>query len=480
MKKQTRKEFLKTSALASLGLSSAVITGRDNKFQGKLQKANGEAKNIIFMVSDGMSSGTLALADLVKQRQYGQETHWVSLYNSRKRKYHRSLMDMASLNSPVTDSAAAASSWGCGQRVNNGAINMSPSGDKYKPIAKIFRDAGKRTGLVTTTRITHATPAGFSANVPDRGMEDTIAMQYLEREYDLLMGGGARHFESSSREDDKDLFAGFRAKGYEVIRKKSELSIAPQEKLLGIFADSHLPYTIDRKNDSKLNSTVPTIAEMTETALERLDYSSNGFLLQVEGGRVDHGAHGNDAAALIYDQIEFDEAVGVALDYISGRDDTLLIITTDHGNANPGVNGVGDRYTEAGSKLDKIQRFRRTNDWILSGLDKNSSINNIRERVEAAVNLGITKQQAQMLHKSLNGNLTTVYEAKSNPDAVLGSILANYLSINWLGTVHTSDYVELAVLGPGIERMDSFTRNTELFDMMVALAGVEEYTAGTD
>ncbi|MDR8391417.1 alkaline phosphatase [Aliifodinibius sp. S!AR15-10] len=475
----SRKEFLRNSALASLGLAPTITAaGTPRHWLQRLKGKQGRAKNIIFMVSDGMSSGTLALADLVKQRQFGQQTSWLSLYDSTGRKYHRGLMDMASLDSPVTDSAAAASSWGGGKRINNGAINMSPDGRKYKPIAEIFRDAGKKTGLVTTTRITHATPAGFASNVPDRNMEDTIAMQYLERGYDLLMGGGARHFEKESREDGKDLFAGFRAKGYSIVSEKSQLQSAGKDKLLGIFSDSHLPYTIDRKNDSDLNASVPTIAEMTKVALNRLDGLSNGFLLQVEGGRVDHGAHGNDAAALIYDQIEFDEAVKVALDYTAGRDDTLLIITTDHGNANPAVNGAGDRYSDSGAMLDNIQQFRHTNEWILSELDQNSTNSEILDRVEEATDIGITKKQAQMIRKSMNGTLTTVYEAKDSPKAVLGSVLANYLSINWLGTVHTSDYVELAALGPGIEEMDAFTRNTELFDMMVTLAGVTEYAAG--
>lgn len=473
----SRKEFLKQSALASLAFAPTVVTERSHKLR-KTTENQGEAKNIIFMVSDGMSSGTLTLADLVSRRQYGRETNWVKLYNSTDVEYHRGLMDMASLDSPVTDSAAAASSWGVGKRINNGVINMSPDGRKYKPIGQIFADAGKKTGLVTTTRMTHATPAGFAANVPDRNMEDEIALQYLQREYDLLMGGGARHFEKSDREDGKDLFAGFRAKNYHVARKKSALQSAGAGKLLGIFADSHLPYTTDRKSSNELNRTVPTIAEMTELALNRLDKGTDGFLLQVEGGRVDHGAHGNDAAALIYDQIEFDEAVGVALDFVANRDDTLLVITTDHGNANPGLNGAGDSYTAAGEMLDRIQQFTQTNDWILSGLDATSSIDKIRERVEVATSLGITTDQASLIRKSLNDELETVYKAKSGPDAVLGSVLANYLSINWLGTVHTSDYVELAALGPGIEQMDSFTRNTDLFDMMVSLAGVASYTQG--
>lgn len=469
----SRGEFLKSSALSTLGLGSLVLGGCNNS-QGFQDR--GDAKNIIFMVSDGMSTGTLSMANHIKRRQYGNTSHWIDLYNS-DRKFHRGLMDMASLNSPVTGSASAASSWGCGHRINNEAVNMGPNGEEYKPINQIFKDAGKKTGMVTTTRITHATPAGFAVNMDHRNKEDEIAQRYLQREYDLMLGGGARHFKADSRDDGQDLISKFTDKNYTVARTKQELAQASaNSRLLGLFYDSHLPYTVDHQTIDEHQQNIPTLAEMTDKALQHLE-NQNGFILQVEGGRVDHGAHGNDAAGMLYDQVAFDDAIKIALDFVDQRDDTLLIITTDHGNANPALNAAGDGYNDSGPFFDRLQDFRHSNSWILSELDANSTVSEIRERVEYATQLGIEKEEAQSLRKAFNGNLETIYNIKSDPSSVLGSILANYTSVSFTSGGHTSDYVELAALGPGIDNLDHFTRNTELFDLMVSVADVNENMA---
>ena len=467
----SRKDFLKQGMAAS-----AMFTGA-GLFTGSCTReemANpGDAKNIIFLVVDGMSHGTFALGDLVKHRQFGERSHWMELYNS-DRNFHRGVMDMASLDSPVTDSAAASSSWGCGNRVNNRAVCMGPNGEKYPPILQVMKQAGKKTGMVTTARITHATPAGFAANIDHRDKEDQIAEQYLQRKYDLLMGGGSRHFDPNQREDGKDLHKAYSDNGYTVVHDKKGLANAEVNKpLLGTFSEAHMPYALDRSSSKQLRKTVPNLAEMTETALSHLSGHPDGFFLQVEGGRVDHGGHDNDAGALIYDQIDFDEALKVALDFYDGRDDTLLIITTDHGTGNPGLSGAGEDYSETATRFDRIQGFSQTNDWILSGVDHNSSENEIRDRMVHATNLDIEKEHADMMQKALREELQTPYYLKNEIEAVLGSILANYTSINFIGTNHTADYVELSALGPGVETLDHFTRNTELFDLMVEAAGVE-------
>lgn len=474
----SRKEFLKTGALSSLAVGPALFTG-----SGRNRTAlrdPGSAKNIIFMVSDGMSCGTLSLADQVRKRQFGKPTNWISIYNS-DREYHRGLMDMTSNNSPVTDSAAAASSWGCGKRINNGAIGTAPDGSKLKPILKISRDAGKATGLVTTTRITHATPAGFACNVRIRDMEDQIAEQYLERGYDLLMGGGLRHFVAEEREDGRDLLSRFRDQEYEVVQTADELDGAGRDtKLLGLFSDSHIPYAIDREYIDELKASIPSLPQMTDQALNRLSKNPKGFFLMVEGGRVDHGAHDNDVAGLVYDQIEFDKALDRVLKFVDGRDDTLLIVTTDHGTANPGLNGMGSRYTESGNLLERLFRFRRSNTWIFDQIDDSSSRGAIREAVHFATQVEFTDDHAGMLQKAMRDELSTPYSMEQYPDTVLGALLANYVGINWTGTAHTSNYVELAALGPGIESLDNFTRNTELFNLMVETADLGQFAkAGT-
>lgn len=474
-----RRSFLKTGALGSLFVGSGAFAhgGQAATTDTDRIAHPGDAKNVIFLVSDGMSIGTLTMADLLLRRREGRHSHWAQLYQDDRAR--QGLMDMASLDSIVTDSAAAASSWGSGNRINNNAVNIGPDGEEYRTLCEIFRDAGKGTGLVTTTRITHATPAGFSINMEGRWMEDAIAAQYLEREYDVLLGGGTRHFHPDMRDDGTDLFGGFREKGYTVARTKADLmDWNAQGQILGTFFDSHVPYTLDHLNTPEFERDIPTLAEMTDRALERLSKNDSGFILQVEGGRVDHAAHSNDSAGLVYDQIAFDDAISRALAFAEGRDDTLIVITTDHGNANPGVNGIGSGYEDSNPMFDTLQDMKHTNNWVLARLDEDSTYREIQETVEEAWQFPITRRQAHILQESLQGKFQAVYEARSRPSAVLSAIQANYTAINWIGSMHTSDYVELTALGPGSEAIGQFTRNTQLFDVMVEAAGVREYARG--
>ncbi len=426
------------------------------------------------MVSDGMSIGTLTAADHMLRRNYGRPSRWISLYEENR--LNRALMDMASANSVVTGSASASSSWGSGHRIVNGRVNMTEEGEALKPILEIFRDAGKATGLTTTTRITHATPAGFGANVMERWNEQTIATQYLERGYDLLLGGGNQHLSPEHRDDGRNLYTEFEEAGYIVARKKQEMLQAPDNgKLLGVFYEGHLPYNLNHINTDEYVRDIPTLAEMTETAISRLSQNQNGFILQVEGGRVDHAAHGNDAAGLIYDQIAFDDAIAKAVEFAENRDDTLLIITTDHGNANPGLSGTGSGYNDSEPMFDRIADFQHTNSWMLSQLDENSSVSRIRELIAEYSSIEIRRDEAEILGQSLAGDYQNLNRGMSNPSQALGQIFANYLAFNWVSGSHTADYVELAAMGPGSERLRPITRNTDLFHLMVEMAGVQEY-----
>jgi alkaline phosphatase len=480
----SRRDFLKTGALSTLALGSSIAGAKTARRTKK--SSYGDAKNVIFLVTDGMSSGTLTLADLVKQEQYGDKTHWVKLYES-DRDYHRGLMDMASLDSNVTDSSAAASSWGSGKRINNGGVNWGPNNEQYKTICEIFRDAGKATGLVTTTRITHATPAGFAANTQSRQMEDEIAAQYYEREIDVLMGGGDRHFAPGKRNDGRDLYSAFEQKGYTVVKNKRDLSRATRNsKLLGIFYDSHLPYTVDHKSLTELQDTVPTLAEMTKAALDRLDRNENGFILQIEGGRVDHAAHGNCPSGLVYDQIAFDDAIGAVLEFTEGRDDTLVILTTDHGNANPGLSGMGSGYRNSPPMLATLHNYRHSFEWMYGEIGYHWSddsiqgitVNRILELVEYSTRTEISREEALMIQRAFMGRFRAPFRNRQTPAGVLSGVLANYNGIYFISTNHTADYVEIAAWGPGSDRIPTFVRNTALFDLMVDMADVRAYAEG--
>lgn len=462
-----RKSFFRNGSLA---LAGAGISG--NFFRGQSQRTIeakfGQTKNIIFMVSDGMSIGTLNMADLLLQRKYGKRSTWLSLYDNQLAT--RALMDTASANSLVTDSAAASSSWGGGVRVNNGKLNVGPDGKFHKPILQKFKEAGKAVGCVTTVPVAHATPAGFCVNNNSRGDMDEISKQYLDLRFDVMLGGGADNFKADKRKDKTDLFQQFKQKGFDVVTDRNSLinhknSNAP---LLGVFYDGGLPYTLDRENDPQLKVAVPTLAEMTKKAIEKLSINKNGFVMQVEGGKIDWAAHANDAGALLYDQIAFDEAIKVAIDFAEKDKNTLVIITTDHGNANPGL-----FYGDANKNFDRFQKFTHTNDWVLNGIDRNFTADQVMDRLNQAQSFSLKKEEgAEILKSYTKLSETGVYNPRHLPFRPLAAMQQTYTSVGFGSMDHSGDYVELAMYGRGKELLKPFVKNTDLHNLMLQAAGV--------
>ncbi len=466
-----RRNFFKKAGL--FGLGTTIINPFDLFAQGEQKELflSNTPKNIIFMVSDGMSIGTLNMADMQLQRTTGKGSNWLNLY--RENKVSRALMDMASASSLVTDSAAASSSWGGGHRVKNGRLNVGSNGEAYTPIWQKFKKVGKKAGCVTTVPITHATPAGFMINSESRKSMDQIAEKYLENKFDVLMGGGHDNFAPDLRKDGKDMYAAYKSEGYEVVQNRKKMLKAKTDKpLLGVFHRGGLAYTLDQKNDKELEKNIPTLAEMTTKAIENMQDNPEGFVLQVEAGKVDWAAHANCSGGIIYDQIAFDEALKVALDFADKDQETLVIITTDHGNSNPGL-----LYgKEANEMFDRVQGFKHTNEWVLNGIDANQSINQILERIEYANGFTISRNQAFELLGYYNGlekQNDGLYNYKHLPYKLLADIQKEYTHIGWIGDNHSADYVELAMYGAGSHDLPAFMRNTELHHYMLRVAGLE-------
>jgi alkaline phosphatase len=167
-----------------------------------------------------MSPSVLSLAEYFSRQVRGTGLLWRALLE--RPEATQGLMDMASLDSVTTDSSAASSSWGSGVRVLNGALNVLPDGTRLTPIATVARDRGRRVGLVTTTSVTHATPAGFAASERSRTNEDAIAKQYIEN-VDVVLGGGLRFFDGSSRSDKSDLISRYKQAGFTHVTSREEL-----------------------------------------------------------------------------------------------------------------------------------------------------------------------------------------------------------------------------------------------------------------
>lgn len=466
-----RRDFLKTGALATVG--GLVLSPLQAKANSITEEYKGKkANNIIFMVSDGMSIGTLVMADAYSKRKLGRPSQWMQLYSDNA--VSRALMDMASANSIVTDSAAASSSWGGGHRVNNGSINIGPNGEAYTPILQKFKKAGKKVGCVTTVPITHATPAGFCVSSKSRNAMEDIAKDYIDLQFDVMMGGGKWYFDATKRKDKTDMYSLYAQKGYTVVKNKAEMNAAPKNRpIIGTFDDDALPYTVDHRRDATAMANIPTLAEMTAKAIEQMKDHPKGFVMQVEGGKVDWAAHGNDIAALLYDQLAFDDAVKVAIDFAKKDGNTLVVLTSDHGNANPGL----IKGKNVDKDFDRLQLFTQSNEWILQGINPQDSIAKVQERI-AAANAGVkvTDDQAkEILSYYQKAELEDgVYNPRHLPFRLLAEIQKGYTSVGWISMDHSSDYTELAMFGPGSEKLTPFMRNTDMHKFLLNAAEVQD------
>ncbi len=475
-----RRDFFKQAGLGMLGVS--LLRTNAEAQQAHTGK---RPKNIIFMVSDGMSAGVLPLAELASQYESKRATYWAQLL--REPSAARGMFDQASLSSCVTDSAAASSSWGCGSRVNNGSINTLPDGTHLTPIGKLAKDKGMMLGLVTTTAIWDATPAGFASSVKARSMREDIAQQYRNR-VDVLMGGGREAFTADKRSDKLNLVEAYRDSGYLIAPSKRELSaVKPGAKVLALFGEGPLPYSIDHVRNEKNRATIPTLAEMTSTALLSMGDAKSGFLLQVEGARIDHSAHANDAAAIIREQLAFDAAIGVALEFARRRGDTLVVLCTDHGNSNPGLNGMGGTYGTSDECLRRAMKATASFSEMAKQLGNRSDYNmdaskvsdaraTAAARVAAVVkqhhHVDLKPEHAIAIARAAGGEKGIALNAQQDTlVGVMGQVMANHTGIGFVGTSHTADFVTSTAFGPGCEHFEGLLRNTDVFQKLTTLMG---------
>lgn len=463
-----RRDWLKATAL---GGSAAVMTQAGCSRAARAPSPS-KVRGVVFMVSDGMSPGVLTLAEAWSGLTRNHGTRWWRLINDPAAT--RGLMDTASANSMVTDSAAAASAWGGGKRVNNGSINITPDGGENTPVAAVLKKQSKaRIGLVTTATVTHATPAGFAAVVSSRSDESTIAPQYLGR-VDVILGGGSGFFDAKSRPDGRDLTGDFTKAGYNVARNRDQLLASRGEKLLGIFTRGYLPFSIDRDHNPKTAARIPTLAEMATAALSRFIGGDRPFLLQVEGARIDHAAHLNDIGALLGDQIAFDDALAAVLAMTAGHGDILVVATSDHGNSNPGLSGIGSGYVDSTRSFRNITRAKASHERIFAEwtalADRNAG--NLATLVETHLGFRLGDDETAALMAVLNQEDIIEWNHQlEKPEGLLGQFAGNHTGIGWSGTTHTSDSTLVSAIGPQAERFSGIVRNSDVFAHLVDMLG---------
>ncbi|MEO1128853.1 MAG: alkaline phosphatase [Planctomycetota bacterium] len=451
----SRRSFLGASGLGAAGLLGTGLP----RAKGADRPAGGtRPRNLVLMISDGMSIGALQLAELMKQQQGRGRTHWLSLID--RGDARTGLMTTDSASGPVTDSAAAGTAFSTGLRTTNGALCVLPDGSQAVPLILRARERGFRSGLVSTAYLTHATPAAFLVNDPVRGEYPRIARQMIDRGCDIALGGGTRYFTD-------EVLARSAAKDLRVVQSRDALRTAPVDAspMLGIFSPENMAYEIDRDESQ------PSLAEMTEVALAHLDALGAPFFLMVEGARIDHAAHANDAAALIHDQIAYDDALAVGLQFCDGRDDTLLISTTDHGNANPGLAS----YAEEGVRRFKVMdRSRHSFEWMGARLHEAGdwTPEAVGGLLSETAGVTLTDHDMTVLARVLSKKPADAYEKADNLMSVAGAILANHHGVAFCSPTHTSDHVVITSVGTGSASMPTLGHIADYHDWYTGLIGV--------
>lgn len=267
-------------------------------------------RNVIVCIGDGMGPGQVAAARCFKGANLSFEN------------FPFAATSVSTLNAygQVTDSAAAATAIATGHKVSNGTVSLAVpgSGGELQTVLEYFQQIGKRTGLVTTSYLTDATPACFAAHETSRYNSGGIASDYLHQTRpDVLLGGGATGLDRSVVE----------AAGYAVVSNAAslaELDVESSQPVCGLFGAGYLPYEYDGMGD------LPRLCEMTSKALSLLSAGTNGFFLVVEGGLIDIACHGHDLEHCVYETLAFDATVEGVVSWAAGRDDTLVLVTADH------------------------------------------------------------------------------------------------------------------------------------------------------
>ena len=310
--------------------SSKIIIPQKNKSSETTSKP----KNIIFMIGDGMGISQITAGLFSNHNKlHLEEFKVIGLHKT------------YSSDNLITDSAAGATAFACGEKTYNGAISVNNEKHSMKTILEFAEDKGLKTGLVATSTIVHATPACYYAHVEERHMYEKIALEILDSGVDFFAGGGLDYF--NKRTDGRNLIRELENKGY-MIQDSSNFS-----NLNEINPFPHAQYGIltakgDPSKQLDGRNYLPMISQKAVNFLNQKDKKNKGFFVMIEGSQIDWGGHANDADYIITEMLDFDKTIGKILDFAKKDGETLVIVTADHETGGFAINPkskMGDLVT---------------------------------------------------------------------------------------------------------------------------------------
>ncbi len=375
-------------------------------------------KNVILLITDGMGVNAMSFGDLlwdIKEFKNFKHYGFVKPYPIES-KYH------------ITDSAAAGTAISCGEKTKVGTIAMDEKGKKLESVAYLAKKKGKSVGVVTNTRITHATPAVFYANNINRENEEEIARQISESDFDLFIGGGWKQVYS--------VLDNLKKNGYGVIREKKDM-IGKYKKLIGIFSDSHISYELDRKQNE------PSLSEIADFSLKFLNKNEKGFFLALESGRIDHCEHSNDAGCLAYEMKELKKVLAVIFDFVSKDKNTLFVMLSDHSNGGMSLGRDGNEVLN----LDALKNIKASAENFLKETENIYDYEEFNKKYLGTFGLNISFKD--------------FFEIKNKKIQVLEP-LNFWVNVKWSTDQHEASFVPIFSYGPESEKFSGFIEIDEV------------------
>lgn len=331
------------------------------------------ARNVIFMVGDGMGVAQITAAMYSKEGPLALESFPVT-----------GMHKNSSADDLITDSAAGATAFSIGMKTYNGAIGVDAKGKKQETLLEEAEKKGYATGLIATSTITHATPASFIAHQSNRKLEEEIAADFLKTDIDLFIGGGMKYF-ARRKKDERDLVKELQAKGYTVAdyfhQELAEVNMDPSTPM-AYFTSDDKPIPAAEGRDY--------LALASERGLNFLKArSEKGFFVVIEGSQIDWGGHANNSDYIITETLDFDQAIAKVLEFAKMDGNTLVVVTADHETGGYSINKGSTRdslltsFTSDYHTLELIPVFAYgPGSELFSGIYENTSIH---DKIRAAM-----------------------------------------------------------------------------------------------
>ncbi|WP_456276063.1 alkaline phosphatase [Bacillus sp. AK128] len=399
-------------------------------------------KNVILLIGDGMGLPYTSAYRYLKDNPNKDEID-LTTFDQYLVGYQMTYPNDKDEN--ITNSAAAGTALATGFKTYNNGIAMNKNGKKLKSVLEMAKENGKATGLVATAQITHATPAAFGAhNIHRKNMND-IANDYVDElisgnhKIDVLLGGGRKYFDRK----DRNLIDEFKNSGFSYVTDKDSLLQDKNEQILGLFSMNGLPKMLDR------DETIPSLKEMTNSAIQRLNTNPNGFFLMVEGSQIDWAGHDQDIVSAMSEVEDFDEAFKQALKFAEKDQHTLVIATADHstGGFTIGANGIYNWFSYP------IKAAKRTPDYIAQKIIDGEKV---EEALERYIDLNLSTREINKIKSAADTKVLTTI------DDAIEDLFNQRTNTGWTTNAHTGDDVPIYAYGPNSEEFHGLINNTDI------------------